>query len=220
MVPVNFALSILGNIYQAVLAFDALRSKNNLQLYSICVIDACLFVFSIMCYRQTSRTVASLQLGEALGERPFTDRSIDFWKFVQPALLASSAIIALCFIIACVLVYLLQREYRWVIYRHISGSLGMLRRYFAYQVGFSKLARNQGSSTPQVLLVLLRIETYFLVGFVIVYGLIDVHYEQPEFSLTFAITPVLLIQVAMTIVFTKSENMIGAIAAIVRSLYP
>jgi hypothetical protein len=35
-----------------------------------------------------------------------------------------------------VMVYLLQRELRWAIYRHISGSLEMLRRYLAYQVPF------------------------------------------------------------------------------------
>lgn len=137
VVPVNFGLSMLGNLYQAVLAFDALRMKNNLQLYSICAIDVCLFIFSAMRYMQTERTAARLQLGEALGNRPFTDRSVDFWKLVQPALLTSSVIIGACSIASFVLVYRLHREFRWVIYRHISGSLEMLRRYFAYQVALT-----------------------------------------------------------------------------------
>lgn len=57
---------------------------------------------------------------------------------------------------------------------------------------------------------------YFLIGFLILYGLVDVHYVQPEFGLTIAIIPVMMIQATCTIIFTKSENMIGAIAAIVR----
>jgi hypothetical protein len=41
VVPVNFGLFILGNIWQAILAIDALRMKNILQLYSIVVLDLC-----------------------------------------------------------------------------------------------------------------------------------------------------------------------------------
>jgi hypothetical protein len=72
-------------------------------------------------------------------------------------------------------------------------------------------------TSPQVLLVLVRIEPYFLIAFVVTYGLINVHFAEPEFGLTMALPPALLIQVAMTIVFTKCENSIGAIAAIVSS---
>lgn len=60
-------------------------------------------------------------------------------------------------------------------------------------------------------------EMYFLIGFIILYGLVNVHYTQPEFGLTIAIIPVMIIQVACTIISTKYENMLGAIGAIVSS---
>ncbi|KAF1940225.1 hypothetical protein EJ02DRAFT_406854 [Clathrospora elynae] len=206
VVPLNVGLFMLGNIYQAALAFDALRMKNNLQLYSICVLNISLFVFSVMRYFQIKDTAAELQLGQAgdpaVSTTPFTNRSIDYWGKVQGVLLGSSAFLGVCSLTSCVLVFFLQREFRWAIYRHISGSLEMLRRYLAYQV----------------LLVLLRIEVYFFVGFVIIYGLIDVHYVQPEFTLTMALIPALVIQIAMTIIFTKSENILGAVGAIVLRL--
>jgi hypothetical protein len=83
---------------------------------------------------------------------------------------------------------------------------------------FPAFPNNTSSSpSPQVLLVLVRIEPYFLIAFVITYGLINVHFAEPEFGLTMALVPALLIQVAMTIVFTKTENTIGALAAIVSS---
>lgn len=62
----------------------------------------------------------------------------------------------------------------------------------------------------------MKLDAYFVVAFIIVYGLVDVHYEMPEFPLTIAVIPVICIQIAMTIVFTKRENKMGAIAAIVR----
>ena len=67
----------------------------------------------------------------------------------------------------------------------------------------------------QVLLVVLKLEIYFLIAFIVVYGLVDVHYELPEFPLTIAVIPLLCIQVVMTIYFTKRENKLGALAAIV-----
>jgi hypothetical protein len=70
-------------------------------------------------------------------------------------------------------------------------------------------------TVPQVLLVLLRVEPYFLIAFVITYGLVNVHFHQPEFGLTMALIPALAILVFMTIMFTRSENSLGAIVAIV-----
>lgn len=135
VVPVNFGLFILGNIWQAILAIDALRMKNILQLYSIAILNMSLFVFSIMRYFQTKNAAEELQVGEAPGPQPFTNRDLDYWGRVRPALLTSTIILGSSFLISCFMVFFLQRELRWAIYRHISGSLEMLRRYLVYQVG-------------------------------------------------------------------------------------
>jgi hypothetical protein len=137
VVPVNFGLFILGNIWQAALALDALRTKNILQLYSISVLNICLFVFSVMRYWQTMETARALQAGFAMGPVNFTNRDMDYWAMVRPALLTSSVVVGVCTVVACVWVYFLQRELRWAIYRHISGSVEMLKRYLAYQVHLS-----------------------------------------------------------------------------------
>jgi hypothetical protein len=134
VVPVNFGLFILGNIWQAALALDALRTKNILQLYSIGVLNICLFVFSVMRYWQTMNTAVALDAGYAPGLQFFTNRDMDYWGKVRPALLASSVAVGICTVVSCVWVYFLQVELRWAIYRHISGSVEMLRRYITYQV--------------------------------------------------------------------------------------
>ncbi|KAL5121543.1 hypothetical protein ACEQ8H_000615 [Pleosporales sp. CAS-2024a] len=199
VVPLNFGLFILGNVWQSILAIDALRMKNTLQLYSIVVLNASLFVFSVMRYFQTQYMAADLDINEAPGPIYFTHRNVDYWAKVRPALLTSSVISGICVVANTVLVFLLQRELRWALYRHISGSLAMLRRFLAYQI----------------LLVLIRIEPYFLIGFVISYSLLNVHFREPEFGLTMALIPALGILVVMTIYFTRLENTIGAIVAIV-----
>jgi hypothetical protein len=134
VVPVNFGLFMLGNIWQAALALDALRMKNVLELYSICVLNFCLFVFSVMRYFQTLSNAVMLRQGYAPGPIYFTNRAVDYWGKVQPALLISSILVGLCAVVSCIWAFFLQREFRWAIYRHISGSMEMLRRYLAYQV--------------------------------------------------------------------------------------
>jgi hypothetical protein len=69
-----------------------------------------------------------------------------------------------------------------------------------------------------VLLVIIKLDLYFVIAFIIVYGLVDVHYEIPEFPLTIAIIPLLWIQLAMTVTFTKRENRLGAVAALILRL--
>ena len=61
----------------------------------------------------------------------------------------------------------------------------------------------------------MKLDFYFVTAFIVIYGLIDVHYEIPEFPLTIAIIPLLIIQLGMTIYFTKRENKFWATAAIV-----
>jgi hypothetical protein len=52
------------------------------------------------------------------------------------------------------------------------------------------------------------------------YGLVNVHFIQPEFGLTMALIPALAILMVMTVLFTRSENTIGAVIAIVSSTHP
>ncbi len=61
----------------------------------------------------------------------------------------------------------------------------------------------------------MKLDFYFAVAFILTYGLVDVHYEIPEFPMLIAMIPLLLIQMGMTIYCTKRENKIGAISAIV-----
>lgn len=87
-----------------------------------------------MRFFQTERNTAALRVGYAPGPQWFTHREVDYWGRVRPALTVSTIVVGVTTVVTCIWVFLLQREFRWAIYRHISGSLQMLRRYLAYQV--------------------------------------------------------------------------------------
>jgi uncharacterized membrane-anchored protein YitT (DUF2179 family) len=137
VMPVNFGIFALGNLYIAALAFDALRTRNNLQLFGICIFNMGVFTFAVMRIGQTRVTSTSLAGNIAMGNKPFV-KDVPFWSKVQPALIVNAIIPGVCMIASLLLTFRLNREFAWAIYRHISGSLSIRRKYLTYQV-ISKL---------------------------------------------------------------------------------
>lgn len=134
VVPVNFGVFVLGNVYLAGLAFDALRTRNNLQLFGICTFNVGVFIFSIMRYGQTHENATNLARNYAIPHIPFMKEDVPFWPRVQPALIVSSILVGICMVASWLLTFRLNREFAWAIYRHISGSLSIRRKYLTYQV--------------------------------------------------------------------------------------
>jgi hypothetical protein len=60
-------------------------------------------------------------------------------------------------------------------------------------------------------------EGFFFVGYIVLHGFINVHYKQPEFSITMALIPIGLLHIIGAAYCIRSENTFGAIIAIVSS---
>lgn len=58
----------------------------------------------------------------------------------------------------------------------------------------------------QIYIVLLKVDFYFIVGFILQYNLIDVHFDEPEYSLTMTLIPVTLIIMVAGIYCVRSER--------------
>lgn len=61
-------------------------------------------------------------------------------------------------------------------------------------------------------------DIYFLVGFIIQYNLVDVHFVEPEFSLTMALIPAVVMITVLSVYFVRHENRIGTVIVIVSLL--
>uniref|UniRef100_A0A093VGX9 Uncharacterized protein n=1 Tax=Talaromyces marneffei PM1 TaxID=1077442 RepID=A0A093VGX9_TALMA len=71
-----------------------------------------------------------------------------------------------------------------------------------------------GIATLIVYLVLILFDLYFLVGFMIQYNLVNVHFIEPEFSLTMALIPTVVMVLVLSVYFVRYENKIGTIIVI------
>jgi hypothetical protein len=67
----------------------------------------------------------------------------------------------------------------------------------------------------QIYLVILKFTPFFIVAFIIIYDLIDVHFVEPEFSLTMAIIPAALIHVGLAVWLVRIESYIGMLLILV-----
>lgn len=67
----------------------------------------------------------------------------------------------------------------------------------------------------QIYLGFLKYTPYFVFAFILIYGLINVHYIEPEFSLTMAIIPATLLHLALAVYFVRHEIRICMILVLV-----
>ena len=67
---------------------------------------------------------------------------------------------------------------------------------------------------------MLKFTTFFLFAFILVYGLVNVHFMEPEFSLTMGIMPVALIHIALAVYFVRHESRVGMAIVLVKPHVP
>lgn len=70
----------------------------------------------------------------------------------------------------------------------------------------------------QIFLVLIKLLFYFLLGFIIQYNLVYVHFAEPEYTLTMLLIPVAFIIMLLGIWVVQHERIIGVVGIIVSFL--
>ncbi|OQE17957.1 hypothetical protein PENSTE_c019G00708 [Penicillium steckii] len=197
-VPIDIAILIFACFYAGILALDAIYSRNNILLLAICVSNCLILAFAAMQYRELLQTSITLPQARDMYDESLVHLDRDWWAYVQPAELATNLILGVCILPTWYFAYKVHSEYKWVIYRRIHGDSTIKIKYLAYEI----------------YLVLTKFNFFFSIGFIIQYNLIDVHFEEPEYSLTMALIPVVFFAMVLGIWFVRKEwkwAMIGII---------
>lgn len=125
-IPTYLALFIFGFVYELVLAWDALRLKNTIQVIGICMYNIGMLIYSAVQMDQVNEAVQNLV------EKNDIDR--ETWQNLKPFLIAAPCVIALGTVLLAFIAWKLYNEFAWTIYKHISADLRLKRRYLTYQV--------------------------------------------------------------------------------------
>ena len=128
--PTYLALFIFAFLYEILLAWDALRLKNTIQVIGLCIFNLGILAYSIAQYEHVLKVAVDiLVLGLRIEET--------FESKVEGFLIAVPCVIALATVLLLFVAFKLYQEFAWSIYKHISADLRLKRRYLAYQVLFA-----------------------------------------------------------------------------------
>lgn len=201
LIPIALGILAFACAYQCILALDAIHNKNNILLLAICIANLCIVVYAGLQVTTMQETTARLY-EERFGVPTLIDTTRNVWPRIQPAEILVPIILALSSLVLWPCAYFMHRDYAWAIYKCVHGNSETRMRYMAYEV----------------YLVLIKLDFFFLVGFIVQYNLIDVHFEEPEYSLTMAIIPAAFIVMILGIYFVQHEIILGIVPVIVRPL--
>lgn len=124
-------LFIFASIYELILVWDTLRTKNTIQVIGVCVANIALLVYTIL---QLEPIEAAIHLLEEA--HPSALKSGSAWLDVMPFLVAIPCIIALGTITMVLMTWKLYQQFAWDILKHIGADYRMKKRLLHYQVSW------------------------------------------------------------------------------------
>ncbi|KAI9806482.1 MAG: hypothetical protein M1833_003669 [Piccolia ochrophora] len=178
-IPTYLTLFIFGFLYQIVLAYDALRLKNTIQIIGLCFYNLALLIYG---------AVQIDQIKDAVVE----DDKV--WGKTHPFLVAIPCVVALITVVMSGVAWKLYDEFAWTIYKHISADLRMKRRFLTYQIYIALLKFD--------FFFFLGFTVQFVV---IVLG----KARDKEFYITIAAIPVTILILVLAAYWTRTENRFG-----------
>jgi hypothetical protein len=154
-VPVNAAIIWFACIYEFLLSLDAMRHKNNILLFAICVSNILVAAFAGMQYPAMKGFCDTMPKQRAMYDKPLVDLSRNIWPQIRGPQLAMPIFIALCTLGIWWLAFQLHKQYSWSIYRSVQGNSQTRARYLAYEV-------SKGISTCLICIIALNSYRFIL----------------------------------------------------------
>ncbi|OQE13568.1 hypothetical protein PENFLA_c046G09756 [Penicillium flavigenum] len=199
IVPIDAAIMWFACIYEFSLSIDAMRHKNNILLFAICVSNVFAMAFAAMQYPAMKSFCETMPKQRAMHDIPLVDISRNIWPQIRGPQLAVPILIGLFTLGIWGLAFQLHKQYAWSIYRSVQGDSRIRARLLAYEV----------------YVVFVKLGAFFIVCFILQYGLIDVHFIEPEFGLTMSIPPALTVVIVLGVYFIRREHKPLMILAVV-----
>jgi len=187
-IPCYLALFALAEVFELLMAFDALRLRNVIQLVGILLFHLSLVVFAALQVHQT-KTALVTQYTDTGGECSGTTDDYSYthcggpgtlWARVEPFLVITPCIIAASWFAILFWVRALYVEFGWAIFHVVGANPKMKTMYQWYQI----------------MICLLKFDFFCFSGVTMQLLIIVLNHDSAEFGLTVAAIPVVLFLLA------------------------
>ena len=127
-------------IYEFSLSIDAMRHRNNILLFAICVSNVFAMAFGAIQYHAMKDFCETMPKQRAMHDVSLVDISRNIWPQIQGPQLAVPIFIGVCTVGIWWLALQLHKQYAWSIYRSVQGDSRIRARHLAYEVSASSLS--------------------------------------------------------------------------------
>ncbi|EMD38539.1 hypothetical protein CERSUDRAFT_82818 [Gelatoporia subvermispora B] len=178
--PCYLALFILAEIFEVLMAFDALRLRNVIQLVGILAFQLALLVMSILQIHETRAALVTAP--GASGSANFLGGSGPgtLWRKVLPFLIVSPIVVGISEFIMLFFVRHLYYEFGWAIFHVVGANPAAKTMYQFYQI----------------MICLLKFDFFCFTGVTMQLLIVVLSTNSAEFGLTIAAIPIVLVLLA------------------------
>ncbi|KAG1789837.1 uncharacterized protein HD556DRAFT_1243215 [Suillus plorans] len=171
--PCYLALFILAEIFELIMALDALRSRNIIQLMGIVLFHGALIVFSALQVHETRVAIFNCTPPCAVDPNPL-------WNKVERFLIVAPCIIAASWFFLMFWIKQLYDEFGWVIF-HVVGANPKFKSMYQFY---------------QIFICLLKFDFFCFVGVTMQLLIVVLSKNSAEFGITIVAIPVVLFLLA------------------------
>ncbi|THH11582.1 hypothetical protein EW146_g7987 [Bondarzewia mesenterica] len=175
--PCYLALFLLAELFELVMAFDALRLRNVIQLVGILLFHLALIVFAALQVHETHTALVRLQDCNGSDDFVRCGGAHTLFRKVEPFLIVVPCIIAVAWVAIVWFARALYAEFGWAIFRVVGANPAMKTMYQFYQV----------------MICLLKFDFFCFTGVTIQLLIVVLDTSSAEFGLTVAAIPIVLI---------------------------
>ncbi|KAJ7285852.1 hypothetical protein C8J57DRAFT_650435 [Mycena rebaudengoi] len=188
--PCYLALFALAEIFELLMAFDALRLRNIIQLVGILLFHMALIVFAAIQIRQTRSALINTSADCVNNYNMiYCPGPGSLWEEVKPFLIAVPCVIAGAWLVMMFWIKELYAEFGWAIFHVVGANPKMKTMYQWYQI----------------MLCLLKFDFFFFVGVTMQLLIIVLAKNGAEFGVTISAIPVVLVLLALCGVAVQRE---------------
>ncbi|KAG0346707.1 hypothetical protein BG004_001047 [Podila humilis] len=195
-IPAYMIVFVFAQLFQLVLAWDAVRAQNTIEIIGIVIFNFCCFAYSIF---EISQTKSSLCVSPGQGLECVYDtrffapgQALHLYNSIKPFTIVAVVVIGVTQCLVTWLAYQLFQEFGWKIYKKIGADPNMKKMYRAYQI----------------YLVLIKIDLFFFVGFSIqfIYLTLANKSGDPEYWVTIFFLPATLLILMIAVYAVRHES--------------
>ncbi|KAI8084245.1 uncharacterized protein B0P05DRAFT_534793 [Gilbertella persicaria] len=182
-IPVYLMIFITSQVFQVVLAWDAVRAQNTIQVIAFLLFNICCFAYAVFQFKQIKDAIdnSSSSLEQFASSLIF---------LINRLLVVIAVVTGVCQLIYFYIGARLYQEFGWKIYKKIGADPEIRNMYRWFQI----------------ILTILKLDLFFFLGYSIQYLVLVLQIDDYEFPLTIVAIPLICLFLLLAVYAIRHES--------------